>query len=121
MNYTSILLITTGLITFLPGILFFFPIPFLNKILKIKVNDDIQLFFIRHWGLLVAVLGALIIFTAFNESILITILIVAVIEKAALVFLVYINRKKDFIRGLIPVALFDSICVILYLIEIILR
>ena len=119
MNYTTIMLITTGLITVLPGILFFFPIPLLKKVLKIEIKDDIQLFFIRHWGLLVGVLGFLIIYSAFNTNIKMIVLTVAIIEKAALVTLVIINRKKEFIKGLISVGTFDSICVILYMIEII--
>ena len=115
LNYINIMLYITGIITILPGFIYFFPISTSSKLLKIDFKDEASLFFVQHWGLLVSVLGVLIVYSVHAPSIRTPILIAAIVEKAAIVFLILKAWQKDFTKGLRGTAVFDAICVVLYL------
>lgn len=115
LNYLTIMLYVTGVITVLPGLLFIFPVTVADKLFKIELKDELITFCIRHWGLLVGIMGALIICSVHVPEIRTHILIAAIIEKAAIVFLILTAWKKDFTQGMRATVVIDTICVVLYL------
>ena len=81
---------------------------------KATVSEEAGLFFASHWGLMCFVVGALIVFAGFNEAYSLPILVAAAVEKAGLIFIITKNRNKLFYKSLIPTAIFDAVCVIVY-------
>lgn len=85
---------------------------------NITIDDEAGLFYAKHWGMMVFVLGALLIWAAFDEAIRTPIIVAAVLEKLVLVYMVFTNLKTNVGKGLLGAALFDavsSIVLILYL------
>jgi hypothetical protein len=115
LNYVNIMLYVTGIFTAGVIVLFFVPQWAFDKILNITLTDEVTIFIARHWGLLIGIFGLLIICSVHNPAIRPTILIAAVIEKAVIVLMILKNIKKEFTKGLRGVLVFDTICVILYL------
>ncbi len=115
LNYINIMLYVTGIITATVGLQFFFPEMVSEKMFKIKLKDDISIFFARFWALLVGILGLLIICSVYSPAIRTHILIAAVIGKAALVLLILKDINKDYTKGLKVTVVFDTTCVVLYL------
>jgi hypothetical protein len=112
----NIILYITGGITACMIFQFIAPKLFLKKAMNITLQDEAGLFFAQHWGILVFLFGILLIFSAVYPEIRKSVLIAASVEKAAFVFMILLNIKKDFVRGMIPAAVFDTLCVVLYLI-----
>ena len=115
LNYVNIMLYVTGFFTAGVILLFFAPEWAFDKILKIKLKDEVTIFVVRHWGLLIGIFGLLIICSVHNPAIRPTILIAAVIEKAVIVLMILKNFNKEFTKGLRGVLFFDTTCVVLYL------
>lgn len=115
LTYLNIMLYVTGIFTIFPGILYFFPIQGPKRLLKIEPSDELSLMFVQHWGFLVSTLGVLIVYSVHAPEVRNTILIAATVEKAAFVFLIIKNWQKDFAKGMRSAAVFDAICVVLYI------
>jgi len=115
LNYVNIMLYVTGIITASTGSAFFFPTTYLRKVFKIQLKDGGSVLFARHWALLVGIFGLLIICSAHNPAIRSTILIAAIIAKAAIVLMILKDIKKDYTNGLKGVVVIDTVCVVLYI------
>ena len=88
------------------------------RLTNIEIDDEAGLFYAKHWGMMAFVLGALLIWAAFDEAIRTPIIVAAVLEKLVLVYMVLTNLKTSVGKGLLGAALFDavsSIILILYL------
>src|SRR5438132_5169713 len=81
----SILLIT-GLATAGAVVLFLAPVTMMKMLYGQAPSDALSLVLARHWGLLVCLIGALLIYAAHHAEVRVPTLIVAIIEKAAFVF-----------------------------------
>ena len=111
-NFDKILYVT-GAVTMTPLLQFFFPA--LNLGLNgLVVGDDAGLFFARHWGLMAACFGALLIFAAARPAVRQPIVMAALVEKLGLVTLVGMNWNNPALAGLHAAGIFDAICVLLY-------
>jgi xanthine/uracil permease len=111
-NFDKILYVT-GAVTMTPLLQFFFPA--LNLGLNgLVVGDDAGLFFARHWGLMAACFGALLLFAAARPAVRQPIVMVALVEKLGLVMLIGSNWNTPPLAGLHGAAIFDGICVVLY-------
>jgi len=105
----------TGAATLLAGVLFVLPVAGL-RLLGVEAPDDASLLFVRHWGLLVFCVGALLMHAAGDVAGRRAIIFAAAVAKAGLVMLLVLNWRLPELRGLHAVALFDAACVALYLV-----
>ena len=82
--HIELILIVTGALTAIPFLQFIAPAEVLRMIFGEAPTDKVSLAVARHWGLLVFLVGALLIYAAFHPSVRAPAMVVAVIEKAAL-------------------------------------
>ena len=75
------ILVVTGVLTVLVGVGLVLPRQLLFVLLGAKTNDPTTILIGRHWSLLGALVGALLIYAAFHPDTRVPILTVAVIEK----------------------------------------
>src|SRR5215475_12140637 len=78
------ILIVTGALTAITILQFIAPAQVLRMIYGEAPTDQVSLAVARHWGLLTFLIGALLIYAAFDASVRGPAMVVAVIEKAAL-------------------------------------
>jgi hypothetical protein len=78
------ILIVTGALTAVAFLQFIAPVPMLRALYGETSNDLPSLSLARHWGLLVFLIGALLIYGAFHPPVRGPVVVVAAIEKIAL-------------------------------------
>lgn len=83
-SHIEIILIITGALTAIALIQFVAPVPTLRMIYGEAPTDAVSLALARHWGLLIFLIGALLIYAAFHPAVRAPVMIVAAIEKVAL-------------------------------------
>jgi len=83
-EHIELILIVTGAVTAIALLQFVAPAPVLRMIFGEAPTDKVGLAIARHWGLLIFLVGALLIYSAFHPSVRGPAMVVAVIEKAAL-------------------------------------
>jgi choline-glycine betaine transporter len=105
------LLRLTGVVTMLPLLQFVAPEPVLQA-QRLAVTGDAALLFARHWGLMAAVVGALLVAAAARPPLRRPVLWAALVEKAGLVALIVTGGAA--LQPLWPAAGFDGACVLLY-------
>ena len=81
----ELILLITGLATAGALVLFLAPDTMLKLLFGQAPSDTLSLLIARHWGLLVCLVGALLIYAAYYAEVRFPTLIVAIVEKAALV------------------------------------
>ena len=93
--HIELILLITGLAT--AGVLAVFvaPVPVMKVLFGQAPSDALSLFIARHWGLLVGLVGALLIYAAYHAEVRVPTLIVAIVEKAALVLGVLISPFRQ--------------------------
>ena len=79
----ELILLITGLATAGALVLFLAPVPVMNMLFGQAPADALSLLIARHWGLLVGLVGALLVYAAYHAEIRVPTLIVAIVEKAA--------------------------------------
>jgi hypothetical protein len=82
--HIELILVITGAITAIGLLQFIAPAPVLRMIYGKAPTDEVGLAVARHWGLLIFLVGALLIYAAFYPPIRDPVMVIAVIEKAAL-------------------------------------
>lgn len=111
-HFTKVLLVT-GLVTFSPLLMFLIPTFYLSAN-QLAVGDATGMLFARHWGLMAACFGSLLIYAALRPVYRTPIVFAAAVEKAGLVFLILMSWNDPAIAGLQVAAVFDGACVLLY-------
>ena len=107
------ILYVTGAVTFTPLLQYF--LPALNLGLSgLVVGDETGMLFARHWGLMAACFGALLIFAAARPAYRKPIVLAAMVEKLGLISLIVLAWNTPALAGLQVTALFDGVCVVLY-------
>ena len=76
------ILLITGLATAGALVLFLAPVPMMKMLFGQAPSDALSLLIARHWGLLVGLVGALLIYAAYHAEIRVPTLVVAIGEKA---------------------------------------
>ena len=104
----------TGAITMTPVLQFLAPKQVLALMYRIELTDEAGLLFARHWGLLAASLGGLLLFAAAHPAMRPAVVTAALVEKAGIVVAFALVRRRPFARGLRLMAGFDAACVVLY-------
>ena len=107
-------LFLTGLATAGALVLFLAPVPIMKMLFGQAPADALSLLIARHWGLLVSLIGALLIFAAYHDAIRAPTLIIASAEKAAFALGVFLSpfRRR---RAVLVVALADAGMATVYL------
>lgn len=108
------ILFITGCITSVVTLQFFFPKFYAEKILKIELKDEVSTFYFAHWGLVVLSISIMLIWASYIPEMQRPVALAVLIEKAALAAWVFKDIKKPYVRQMIPAALFDTVCSILY-------
>lgn len=107
------ILYVTGVVTITPLLQFF--LPTLNLGLSgLVVGDETGMLFARHWGLMAACFGALLLLAGARPAIRKPIVLAAMVEKLGLVTLIAMAWNTPALAGLHVAALFDGACVLLY-------
>ena len=104
----------TGAITTVPVLQFFAPKQVLALMYRIELTDEPGLFLARHWGLLAACFGGLLMFAAAHPEVRSAVVAAALVEKAGIVVAFVLVRHRPFAKGLRLAAAFDTACVVLY-------
>ena len=108
------ILIISGLLTAGAGVVaLLFPHFQLRSTFGVENPAGIAVFFVRHWGALIFVVGYLIIYSAFAPAIRVPVLIAAAIEKFAVGWLVFFGPIKR-TSGMTTIAVGDGVFAILY-------
>lgn len=108
------ILLVTGVVTALPALQFLAPSLALPLLYKLDLRDEAGLFFARHWGLLAAAMGGLLIYASGHPAVRAPIVLAAMLEKAGLVGLISAGWSQPHTRGLRLVFAFDLACTALY-------
>jgi len=77
------ILLITGVATAGALGLFLAPVPGMKMLFGQAPSDALSLLIVRHWGLLVGLVGALLIYAGYHAEIRVPTLIVATVEKIA--------------------------------------
>jgi hypothetical protein len=108
------ILVASGVITAGGGLAaLFFPHLFLRLGFAVENLASSSVFFIRHWGVLIFVVGGLIVSSSYAPATRTPVLIAAAIEKFAIGLLVFFGPMKR-TNAMTAIAIFDGICAILY-------
>ena len=118
LSYTPIMLYVTGIITMVPALVFLAPGVFAGKLLKVEPTDETTTFFVRHWALAIATMGALIVCSVHVPAIRQHILIAAIVLKGSFVLLTLKAGSSELGKNMRGSAVFDTICVVLYLLTV---
>jgi hypothetical protein len=94
--HVSLVLAVTGVLTLLAGAGILAPKPLFRAFFDLSLTDATSIFVARHWSLLIALVGALLLYAAYHPEARAPILVVAAAEKIALGLLVFIAplRKR---------------------------
>lgn len=114
-TYLPWILYVTGAITSAAGLQYLFPELMLKLLSKLEIKDAGGLFYARHWGLLAAMTGGLLIYAGGHAEIRTPILAAAAFEKLGLVALIASQWKQAHTQGMRLTAVFDAGCSALYL------
>jgi hypothetical protein len=104
----------TGAITATPVLQFLAPRQVLARMYRIEITDEAGLFFARHWGLIAASVGGLLMFAAAHPALRPAVVAAALFEKAGIIVAYAIVRHRPFARGLRVAVVFDTVCVAMY-------
>jgi len=114
--HIELILLLTGLATAGAMVVFLAPVTMLRLLFGQGPSDAPSLLIVRHWGLLIGLVGALLVYAAYHAEVRVPVLIVAIVEKAAFA-LGYMIFFSPFHRRPIAfaLALADSSMAALYL------
>jgi len=112
-SHVADVLVVTGALTFLAIVVTFAPVPALRIVFGSAAPDLVTTTLARHWGLLVALIGALLVYVGYNPEIRNAVMIAAATEKlvGVTVFGLSLPRRP----ALLAVIAADATMGILYL------
>jgi hypothetical protein len=87
----ELILVLTGLATTSALVLFLSPVTMMRMLFGQAPSDALSILIVRHWGLLIGLVGTLLIYAAYHAEIRIPTLIVAIVEKAAFALGVFLS------------------------------
>jgi hypothetical protein len=77
------ILLITGLATACAVVLFLAPVTLMKRSFGQAPSDALSVLIARHWGLLLGLVGALLVYAAFHAEVRVPTLLVAIAEKTA--------------------------------------
>src|SRR5215831_19410147 len=112
--HIELILLITGLVTAGMLLVFVAPVPVMKVLFGQVPSDALSLLIARHWGLLVCLVGALLIYAAYHTEVRVPTLIVAIVEKAAIAIGIVISPFRSR-PGVLLMALADASMAAVYL------
>ncbi len=105
--HIELILLLTGLATASAAALGLAPVTMMKMLFGQAPSDALSLLIARHWGLLVGLVGALLVYAAYHAEIRVPTLIVAIVEKAVFALGMFISpfRRR---RTVLVMALADA-------------
>jgi hypothetical protein len=91
----ELILLITGLATAGALVLFLAPVTMMKLLFGQAPSDALSLLIARHWGLLVGLVGALLVYAACHAEVRVPTLIVAVVEKVAFALGVFLSPFRQ--------------------------
>ena len=88
--------------------------PLLRVAFGVEAVDRTVTFFVRHWGVLLFVIGALIVYSAYDPSVRPPVLTAAAFEKLAVGVLILVGRVPR-TPAIVAAALADAVFAIVYI------
>src|SRR5437764_11293987 len=116
--HIEVILLITGLATAGALALCLSPVTMMKRLFGQTPSDALSLLIARHWGLLVGLVGALLIYAAYHAEVRVPTLIVAIVEKAAIALGMLLSPLRRRPTALV-MALADAGMAVLYLIYLI--
>jgi hypothetical protein len=113
-EHISIVLLVTGIVTALPLLQFLFPALALRLLYKLDLRDPAGLLFARHWGLMAACFGGLLIYASAHAEVRAPIVLAAMLEKAGLAGVILADWSRPHARGLRLACVFDAACTVVF-------
>jgi hypothetical protein len=110
----EMILLLTGLATSGALVMFLAPATMMKLLFGKASSDTLSLLIARHWGLLIFLIGILLIHSAYHVEIRVRTLIVAIVEKVAFSFGVFVSSLRR-CRTTFVVALADTCVALVYL------
>ena len=108
------ILVASGIITGGAGLAaFLFPRLFVRLVCGVESSTDSLLFFVRHWGVLIVAVAALIVYSAYAPTVRAPVLAAAAIEKVAIGLLTFFGPVKR-TTVMTAIAIGDGAFAILY-------
>ena len=108
------ILVASGVITAGAGLAaLLFPDLFLRLGFGVESPSSSLVFFVRHWGVLISVVGALTVYSAYAPTVRAPVLAAAAIEKSAIGLLVFFGPIRR-TRCMTTLAIGDGVFAILY-------
>ncbi len=107
------ILLVTGLATAGALILCLAPVTMLKMIFGQAPADALSLLIVRHWGLLVGLVGVLLVYAAYHPETRVSTLLVAVVEKAAFALGVFLSPFRHRL-AVVGMALADAGMAVVY-------
>ena len=89
--HIELILVLTGLATASALVLFLSPVTMMRMLFGQAPSDALSILIVRHWGLLVGLVGTLLIYAAYHSEIRVPTLIVAIVEKVAFALGVFLS------------------------------
>jgi hypothetical protein len=113
--HIEMILLFTGLATAGAFVLFLAPAAMMKMLFGQAPADALSLLIVRHWGLMVCLVGALLVYAAYHAEIRVPTLVVAIVEKAAFALGMFISPFRQR-RTALVMALADAGMAAVYLI-----
>ena len=108
------ILVVSGIVTAVAGLAaLLFPHLFLRSGFGVENPTSSLVFFVRHWGVLIFVVAALIVYSAYAPTVRAPVLVAAAIEKFAIGLLTFFGPVKR-TTAMTAIAFGDSAFAILY-------
>ena len=111
--HIELILIVTGALTAIVLVQFIAPAPVLRMIYGEAPTDQVGLAVARHWGLLIFLVGALLVYAAFQPSVRVPAIVIAVIEKAAFALGIFGTPLRKH-SAAVAMAVGDSLIALVY-------
>lgn len=111
---TGVILIVTGAITMGACAAVLAPVTILRFLFGERDPDSLTVMITRHWGLLVALIGGLLVYAGYHAEARLPVMIAAVAEKLAIGALVFSSSLRRRVAAAV-VAGADSVMALLYI------
>lgn len=111
--FIEVTLIVTGVLTALTGVGLLFPRMPLGILFGLETNDGTTLLVGRHWSLLLALIGGLLIYSAYHPEVRTPVMVAAAAEKIAIAVLVVASPLRKRLPAMLAVGA-DLVMALLY-------
>lgn len=114
-NNISLILYVTGIITTSMLLAFISPQLLFEKMLRVKVSrGGLPELLERHWGMGIFITGLLLIWAGCDPVIRNPVLACVGLNKGVFVGMMLFHYKKEYVRNMALIILFDAACVIIF-------